>query len=190
MSARRSTRLSRKVAPAPAEGSVVQETRRSGAVALARQRTISNAATSARRRSVVVAEKYAGNMKKWRKGEPERMTDVATVVAAAQLQAKLKSLRWRRPWVVKIRWTLAWLFNYLLMGLNLFYSLIIAIKFGDGPTSLMIGSWVLAYGCTFAIIEPVQVIFLAATPWLFTDDTRCGRCMIRARFIYNELLAP
>ena len=76
------------------------------------------------------------------------------------------------------------------MVIFFFYSFIIALKFGEVSTNKMLVGWAIAYGCTFAIIEPLQIILLAAMPCLFVEDTRCGRCLIRARFIYNELLAP
>ena len=102
--------------------------------------------------------------------------DVATVAAAAVLDNKLKDFRWRRPWVVKLRWALSWMFQFAVMGVCFLYSLVIAIKFGDGPTATMVTSWVIAYGCTFAIVEPVQVFILASTPCLASagDRTLCG----------------
>ncbi len=54
----------------------------------------------------------------------------------------------------------------------------------------MVVSWLIAYACTFAIVEPIQVLLLASTPCLFVDTNRCGRCLMRARFVYNELIAP
>ena len=127
----------------------------------------------------------------WRSsGQKYQVTDVATVAAAAVLDAKLTKLRWRRPFVVRTRMAIAWLIQFAAMGIFLFYSLIIALKFGEGSTRLMIGSWVLAYGCTFAIIEPVQVLLLSLLPCLFVDSHSCGRCLLRMRFVYNEFLSP
>jgi hypothetical protein len=54
----------------------------------------------------------------------------------------------------------------------------------------MIVGWIIAYAQTFMLIEPVQILLLAGLPCLMDEDTRCGRCCIRIRFIYNELLAP
>ena len=121
---------------------------------------------------------------------PSDMSDLATVAAVAALEAKLTDMRWRHPWSVIFRKVVAWIFNFFVMGICMFYSLIIALKFGEDSTRLMIASWVLAYGATFAIIEPLQIILLAATPFLFVDTNACGRCALRARFIYNEYLAP
>ena len=76
------------------------------------------------------------------------------------------------------------------MFIALFFAFINCILYGDKKTAETIMSWMLAYGTTFAIVEPVQVFMLASTPCLFVEDHACGRCMIRARTIYNELLAP
>lgn len=54
----------------------------------------------------------------------------------------------------------------------------------------MILSWLVAYGWTFVVIEPLQVLALAGAPCMFDERHCCGRCMIRLRTCYNELLAP
>ena len=120
----------------------------------------------------------------------DTMSEVAQVAAAALLEKKLVDMRWRKTWVVKSRSALSWLWQWVVMVIFFFYSFIIALKFGEVSTNKMLVGWAIAYGCTFAIIEPLQIILLAAMPCLFVEDTRCGRCLIRARFIYNELLAP
>lgn len=51
-------------------------------------------------------------------------------------------------------------------------------------------AWLFAYGVTFAIIEPAQVVLLTTAPFLQNEDTACGRAISRCRFIYNELCAP
>ena len=71
--------------------------------------------------------------------------------------------------------------------LLVFVSISVALQFKEAETAKMCVAWLFAYGVTFAIIEPVQVIVLAAVPMLNDEATRCGRCVIRIRFIYNEL---
>ena len=51
-------------------------------------------------------------------------------------------------------------------------------------------SWLIAYGVTFLIVEPLQVLCIACSPCCFDEDTRFGRCMSWMRFVYNELCAP
>ena len=71
-----------------------------------------------------------------------------------------------------------------------FNSFIFCLGFGERETFKMVLSWIIAYGWTFAFIEPVQVCLLACCPCLWDEETRCGRCMNWVRFIYNELLSP
>jgi len=122
--------------------------------------------------------------------KPTSMTELSQVAAAAALEKKLSDMRWRRSWVVKIRSLLSWAFQYFVMFIFFFYSFLVALKFKESATNKMLMGWVIAYSCTFAIVEPVQVLLLAATPCLFVETNKCGRCLLRCRFIYNELLAP
>lgn len=54
----------------------------------------------------------------------------------------------------------------------------------------MLLSWLVAYGWTFAIVEPVQILVMALAPSIVSEDTRCGRCCARVQFVYNELFSP
>ena len=54
--------------------------------------------------------------------------------------------------------TLAWTFVLALMCFMLFVSLIYGLKFQEKATNNMVLTWLIAYGLTFAIIEPVQVL--------------------------------
>ena len=69
-------------------------------------------------------------------------------------------------------------------------SIIFAASFGDKQTAKMCMTWLIAYGITFALVEPFQVLVLAGAPCLFNEDHRCGRCMVSCRYYYNELCAP
>ena len=91
--------------------------------ALARQATTSVAIKSAK----VVKEKFNARVFK----PPQEITDIATLAAAAVLQKKLEDLRWRRPWVVKLRIGIAWLLNYAYMFIALFYAFICCILYGE-----------------------------------------------------------
>ena len=51
-------------------------------------------------------------------------------------------------------------------------------------------SWLIAYGITFAVIEPLQVCVIVCAPWLFDEKTRLGRFMKRLQYVYNEICAP
>ena len=119
-----------------------------------------------------------------------RSMDVATVALRATLERKRKELRWRSNTEYGVRLTMAWTFNFFIIGLGLLLGIIFGAKFGEETTRKMVIAWLFAYGVTFAIVEPVQVIALAALPMLNDEDTRCGRACLRCRFIYNELMAP
>jgi len=117
--------------------------------------------------------------------------DVAEhVLALYKIEKKRKSERWRPRWQVTIRQGLSWVFAWSIMAGTSFNSFILALKFGERQTSQMVASWLLAYVTTALVVEPVQIVLVALLPFLFTDKTRCGRCMRRARFAYNEYLAP
>ena len=51
-------------------------------------------------------------------------------------------------------------------------------------------TWLIAYAWTFALVEPAQIVAIAGAPCLWDENTRCGRCMLRCRFVYNEIFAP
>lgn len=118
-------------------------------------------------------------------------SDLAVASLQAQLAHRKREMQWRGPVEYQLRHTLAWLVNVAVILISLFLSLIYALKFNDKATKQMAVAWLVAYGVTFAIVEPLQVIILVCAPaWLFDDDNACGRAMNRIRFIYNELCAP
>jgi len=123
-----------------------------------------------------------------------KITDLATLTILAKEQQKLTDkmqfLGWRPPWQYQLRYKIAWTVNIIVLLQFMFVSLIYALKFGEQATANMVMSWVLAYGVTFALVEPIQVILLVCAPCLFDENTKCGRCMGRCRFVYNELCAP
>lgn len=117
-------------------------------------------------------------------------TSFAELVVQAQTEKKKRDLRWRGPKEVYARRAIAWGINLTLNLIALTMAVIYAGKFGERQTQKMCVSWLVAYGWTFAIVEPFQVLVLAGAPCLFDEETRMGRCCGRARFVYNELFAP
>ena len=99
-------------------------------------------------------------------------------------------LRWRPKWERQLRLAIAWGFNFFIVLFSCLVSLIYALKYREEATKSMMMSWLIAYGVTFAIVEPMQVIVLACAPCLFDEETRFGRFMSWLRYIYNELCSP
>ena len=104
------------------------------------------------------------------------------VVLAARLQKKKQELGWRSSCEYATRSCLAWIFNFVLLLFFCFVSVVYALKFEEKATSNMILTWIIAYGVTFAIIEPIQVCLLVCAPCLWNEDTRCGRCCLNCRY--------
>ena len=109
---------------------------------------------------------------------------------ALPLQKELKELGWRSDREFRIRQCIAWTFNVTVLIIALYYSFILAIRFGEIQTFTFVLGWMISYGWTFAIVEPVQVLLLACCPCMWNEDHACGRCMQRIRFVYNELFSP
>ena len=116
--------------------------------------------------------------------------DLMAVVIEARIQQRIDDIGWRDDREFFIRRTIAWIVNVSAMLFTLFVSFIYALKFGEYTMAKALVSWAIAYGWTFLLVEPFQVFFLAFSPCLFDEDTRCGRNMVRCRTIYNELCAP
>ena len=106
-----------------------------------------------------------------------------------RIRQRVAELRWRSANTFACRQALAWAFTLGVTLLALFTSVVYALKFGEATMSQCLIAWALAYGWTFAVVQPIQVLILALAPGLFTNDTRCGRCMLRVKEVYNELLA-
>jgi len=117
-------------------------------------------------------------------------TSVAAVTIELQLRKVRKELRWRGPRERACRVGAAWAFNLTVLVLAYLVSIIFCARFGERETSTMSVSWLIAYGLTFLLIEPVQVLLLAGAPFLFDETTLVGRCCLRVRLVYNELCAP
>ncbi len=116
-------------------------------------------------------------------------TTIAVTAVEAMIENRRKELRWRSPREYCCRQVLAWAFAFGLLLLMLLLSFIYALKYQEAAMQQIMLGWLFAYGVTFAVVEPVQIVLLAAFP-ASTDDTKTGRCVARCRLIYNELLAP
>ena len=121
---------------------------------------------------------------------PKSVMDISSIAVLAQLKAKRKELRWRSNGEFYCRLSIAWAAQFAICGVAYWYAIICAISFGNNQTTAFIVSWVIAYGWTFAIVEPAQVLLLAGAPCLCDEETRLGRCCSNIRFVYNELCAP
>lgn len=137
-----------------------------------------------------VNERNASRSAEERKAAKQLTARFASATFQAQLQQKLNEMNWRPEWEYRLRICLAWLFNFAVFAVFLLISIIYAAEFGNRRTKSMAISWLIAYGVTFALIEPIQVLIIACAPSLFDDSTRCGRVCLTCRFVYNELFAP
>ena len=106
-----------------------------------------------------------------------------------RIQRRVSELRWRSHQSYVCRQTVAWAIALMLNLISLFTSLIYALKFGEATMNACMVAWAIAYGWTFAVAQPIQVMILVLTPGLFSEETRCGKAMMRLRKCYNELLA-
>jgi len=112
------------------------------------------------------------------------------VLRQAQLNNKVAGLNWRSRREYRIRHTIAWIFNLGVVIAFCFVSVVYGLKFGEQSTKNMILSWLIAYGVTAAIVEPIQILVVVCFPCLCDESTRCGRYMRKCQFVYNELCAP
>jgi hypothetical protein len=124
--------------------------------------------------------------------EARRVRELTMITRSLQsmLEEQRKELRWRSEFEYNMRQAIAWAFNLLIIAIAYFFSIIFALKFQEVAMRNMALTWVIAYGVTFAIVEPVQVLVIAVFPSLMNSDTRVGRFCGRCRFVYNELCAP
>ena len=118
-----------------------------------------------------------------------RSADSEAAAIEERIRQRVAELRWRSANAFICRQAVAWALTLVLTLLALFTSVVYALKFGEATMSTCLIAWAIAYGWTFAVVQPIQVLILALAPGLFTDDTRCGRCMLRVKEFYNELLA-
>ena len=73
-----------------------------------------------------------------------------------QLDEELTLHGWRSPCEYWTRYVLAWLANVLMLLALLFVSAIYCLGFGEAQTRPMVLAWMISYGWTFAVVEPVH----------------------------------
>ena len=124
--------------------------------------------------------------------EARRVRELTVITRSLQtmLEKQRKELLWRSEFEYNMRQAIAWAFNLIIIAIAYFFSIIFALKFQEEAMRNMALTWVIAYGVTFAIVEPVQVLVIAVFPSLMNSDTSVGRFCGRCRFVYNELCAP
>ena len=64
------------------------------------------------------------------------------------------------------------------------------VTFGNKEAKIMVVSWAVSITQNLCIVEPLQILLNAGAPCMFDESTRCGRCCLRVRFIYNEFFSP
>ena len=117
-------------------------------------------------------------------------TDWLTLQRQAALKHEKTTLRWRTDRTYYFRLALAWTLAAVVYLLSLFLVLLYSAAYGRKDSASVLLSWITSLGCSFAIIEPVQVVILSTLPFLFDDQTRLGRCLERGRWFYLEFLSP
>jgi len=122
----------------------------------------------------------------------QRPDNMASAAFELLHRKRTAELRWRSNREVALRQCLAWALSIFVMFTSCWYSFVVAVTFGDAAVRGALLSWLVAYGWTFALVEPVQILVIAGAPcvWNGDEDSRCGRWCARARFFYNEFLSP
>ena len=117
-------------------------------------------------------------------------SQLAIAALATNLAQKKKEERWRGMWWWSARLATAWFVNLSMAFIFLFYAFIVSLKFGETETRELFGAWGAAYLWTTLIFDPCNVCVVTIMPYLINEDTRCGRCCSRIKFVYDELFAP
>lgn len=116
--------------------------------------------------------------------------DFGTVVFQAQLAKKKEDLALRGPNERRCRACLAWTFNLTVLMVMCMVSLVFGAKFGEQQMNQICIGWLVAYGWTIALVEPVIILIMACAPCFMDERTRLGRVCSRLRRVYVELCAP
>ena len=117
-------------------------------------------------------------------------SQVAVVALAALRQKRKADAKWRSNTDRCRRLTLAWAFNLGVSALFIFYALIASLKFGESETAGLFSSWAAAYLYGAVLLEPGAVCIVSAMPCLTSEDTKFGRCCLRVKWCWDELLSP
>lgn len=114
----------------------------------------------------------------------------AVVALAASRQKKHLDLQLRGPVERMVRTALAWIFHFAVCVLLLFYALILSLKFGDSETVPLFGAWGAAFLWSSALLEPIVICFITVLPSVANEETRFGRCCLRIKWCWDEVLSP
>ena len=115
---------------------------------------------------------------------------MAVVALAALRQERERDVKWRSDTERFWRLTLAWTFNLGISVLFIFYALLASLRFGEYETAGLFASWAAAYLYTAILLEPGVICIISAMPCIASEDTRIGRCFLRAKWCWDELLSP
>ena len=117
-------------------------------------------------------------------------SQMAVVALAALRQERERDVKWRSDTERFWRLTLAWTFNLGISVLFIFYALLASLRFGEYETAGLFASWAAAYLYTAILLEPGVICIISAMPCIASEDTRIGRCCLRAKWCWDELLSP
>ena len=117
-------------------------------------------------------------------------SELAIVALAAQVRQRKQDVLWRSDLERSVRHAAAWLFNLAASAILLFYALVISIKFGEEETNGLFTSWGVAYLFTALIFDPCNIVIVSLMPCFINEETSCGQCAQRVKFVYDELFAP
>lgn len=115
---------------------------------------------------------------------------LAVVALMAQRKKKKKDMLWRSDSEVRSRRVMAWGFLISCDAFFLFYALIVSIRFGEEEAAILFASWGAAYLYAAVLLEPTVICILAAFPFVANENTRLGRCCLRIKWVWDELLSP
>mmetsp|Transcript_23328 Transcript_23328/g.57556 ORF Transcript_23328/g.57556 Transcript_23328/m.57556 type:complete len:157 (-) Transcript_23328:239-709(-) len=120
-----------------------------------------------------------------------KIDSLQQAAAVASLVEWGRKYRWRSDCEFWSRVALAWTFNIFIYIVASIASLTYGVvKFQGAATNYMLVGWGIAAVQIYIVLEPLQILIIVFAPWLFNEDTNCGRCCGRVRFWYNELFAP
>ena len=139
-------------------------------------------------RSLIMQESES-RLKALRKRRDKSM-NLSALAVEAKLNKRRKALQWRTPRDLAMRSAAAWSLSLLLTFLALLLTAVLCVRVEETETSRLLLAWLAAYGWTAVVIEPMQVFLLAFLPCLYSEATRCGRGLLRCRFVVNELCMP
>ena len=152
-----------------------------------RLRPSGNAATEDEARRTRKLKRFLGR----RNAKGLRVDTLSTAAMVASYIDKTDRYQWRGACEYWTRQLLGWGFNLLINFVCCILSLTFgAVKLKAAATSFMLIAWLVAACQTYLVIEPLQICVITLLPCFFRDDTRCGRCNLRIRYIYNEIFSP